>query len=56
MVAPFHGSYNDIIGSREISLSSQGGVLVLATWLVILQKEQTSGIIVTSDKLITQGQ
>jgi hypothetical protein len=48
MDEPFHGCSNDIIGSRdrprrlEISLSSQGGVLVLATWLVVLQREQTS--------------
>jgi hypothetical protein len=32
-------------------LSSQGSVLVLATQFAVLQKEQTSGIIDTSDKL-----
>jgi hypothetical protein len=44
----FHGGSNDIIGGRvrlrrpEISLSSHGGILVLDTRFIALQKEQTS--------------
>jgi hypothetical protein len=48
MDAPFHGGSNDTI--------SGGGVLVHDTQFVILQREQHSGIIVTSGKLITQCQ
>jgi hypothetical protein len=46
----FHGGSNDIIGGRvrpkrpEISLSSHGGILVLAKRFTALQKEQTSVI------------
>jgi hypothetical protein len=48
MDAPFHDGSNDTIGGRvrpwrpKILLSSNASILVLATQLVVLQKEQTS--------------
>jgi hypothetical protein len=58
MDAPFHSSSNDTGVGRvrpqrpEISLSSQGDVLVPASADYSFQKEQTF-FIVTGDKLIT---
>jgi hypothetical protein len=65
MYVPFHGGSNDITcycarpRRLEISLSSHGGVLVLAMWFTVLQKEQTSVVTtvyrwVTSDNIFPQ--
>jgi hypothetical protein len=55
MDASFHGGSNDIIGGPvqpwrpEILLSSRGGIIVLAKWFAVLQKEQTSVITIVND-------